>query len=69
MRRAREIREARGFSLNDVIRVLPVKISGPELSRFERGEQELGRRKLLALAELYHCSVEDLWAEAEPAVV
>jgi len=63
MRRAKLIREKKGLTIFDVARetgILPTRIG-----RFERGENMMRYEGLLALANFYGVSTEDLIVEGK----
>ena len=66
MRNARRIRERKEMTLEQVAGRTSIKFSN--LSRFERGEVNLGLTKLQELAAFYDTSIDDLIREVEPAV-
>lgn len=62
-RLAKKIREDKGLSLTDVTREVSVTLG--HLSRFERGEANLGLEKLQELAHFYGVTIDDLVKEVE----
>jgi len=65
MRKARQIRESRALTLDDVHRL--TSITSGHLGKFERGEVGLSIEKLMELRDLYGCTIDDLLDPAEPA--
>lgn len=66
MRKAREIREQHGLSLNDVTRATTIDLG--HLGKFERGMAELSAEKMLQLSELYDVTINELLAPATNGV-
>lgn len=65
MRPAREIRENKGLSLEQVARETELSIG--HLARFERGEAKLGQDNLIKLAKALSVHVEELVEPQETA--
>jgi transcriptional regulator with XRE-family HTH domain len=62
--RLRDAREYRGFSQEDVAKVLRVPRSA--VSLIESGARRLDIMELRRLAELYQCRIEELTGEQQP---
>ena len=65
MLKAKQIRESKGLSILQVVR--QVDVAPSNLSRFERGETNLGTKKLLELSIFYGVTINELLEEVEPA--
>lgn len=59
----RKLREAAGLSKTDVAREMGVDLAA--VSRWDSGESMPRAAKLPKLAELFHCSIDELFREPE----
>lgn len=59
----RELREAAGLSKTDVARIMEVDLAA--VSRWDSGESMPRAAKLPKLAELFHCSIDELFREPD----
>ncbi|MBS5547688.1 MAG: helix-turn-helix transcriptional regulator [Oscillospiraceae bacterium] len=59
----RELREAAGLSKTDVAREMGVDLAA--VSRWDSGESMPRAAKLPKLAELFHCSIDELFRDPE----
>lgn len=59
----RELREAAGLSKTDVAREMGVDLAA--VSRWDSGESMPRAAKLPKLAELFHCSIDELFREPD----
>lgn len=62
--RIKELRIAAGLSQADVVRAM--KVDSAAVSRWEAGQAMPRADKLPALADLFHCSIDELYGRTPP---
>ena len=65
-KRLRNIRESKGFTLNQVAAQSKGTISAIALGSYERGDRSISAQKLLQLAQIYQIPAFELFSQPQP---